>query len=222
MTDPASRALFERAERLLPGGVNSPVRAFRAVGGSPVFVQKASGARLVGADGKEYVDLLGGIAVTGAMLITTLLTYVVVRRAWRLPAAVAFGATAFFVTLDGLLFIGCAVKFLDGGWFPIALGLGLFVLMSTWQRGRALALASIRRGQPLADAALDHRFARERLQIGETGRREQDRAELEPSAAFAVYDGQARSRVSRLFARRFLRARRERLRSVQRELRGQA
>ncbi len=93
-----------------------------------------------------------GIAVTGAMLITTLLTYVVVRRAWRLPAALAFGATAFFVTLDGLLFIGCAVKFLDGGWFPIALGLALFVLMSTWQRGRALALASIRRdGLSLAE-----------------------------------------------------------------------
>ena len=86
-----------------------------------------------------------GIAVTGAMLITTLLTYVVVRHAWRLPAALAIGATAFFAAVDLVLFIGCAVKFLDGGWFPIALGLALFVLMSTWQRGRALALASVRR-----------------------------------------------------------------------------
>lgn len=86
-----------------------------------------------------------GIAVTGAMLITTLLTYVVVRHAWKLPAALAIGATAFFAAVDLVLFIGCAVKLLDGGWFPIALGLVLFVLMSTWQRGRALALASIRR-----------------------------------------------------------------------------
>jgi KUP system potassium uptake protein len=86
-----------------------------------------------------------GIAVTGAMLITTLLTYVVVRHAWQLPAPLAFAATACFVVLDGVLLIGCAVKFLDGGWFPIALGLLLFVLMSTWQRGRGLALQSIRR-----------------------------------------------------------------------------
>lgn len=86
-----------------------------------------------------------GIAVTGAMLITTVLTYVVVRRAWHLPAPVAVGATAFFAAVDLVLLIGCAMKFLDGGWFPLALGLALFALMSTWYRGRSLALASIRR-----------------------------------------------------------------------------
>jgi glutamate-1-semialdehyde 2,1-aminomutase len=67
MSDSVSRALLERAERLLPGGVNSPVRAFRAVGGSPVFVRSASGAHIVGADGKEYVDYVGswGPAILG-------------------------------------------------------------------------------------------------------------------------------------------------------------
>ena len=59
MTDPVSQALFERASRVIPGGVNSPVRAFRAVGGSPVFVQRAEGAYLWGADGKRYVDYVG-------------------------------------------------------------------------------------------------------------------------------------------------------------------
>jgi glutamate-1-semialdehyde 2,1-aminomutase len=44
MTDPISRSLFERASRVIPGGVNSPVRAFRAVGGTPVFVSRAEGA----------------------------------------------------------------------------------------------------------------------------------------------------------------------------------
>jgi glutamate-1-semialdehyde 2,1-aminomutase len=44
MTDSISKTLFERASRVLPGGVNSPVRAFRAVGGSPVFIASAAGA----------------------------------------------------------------------------------------------------------------------------------------------------------------------------------
>jgi glutamate-1-semialdehyde 2,1-aminomutase len=47
---------FERAKRVIPGGVNSPVRAFRGVGGSPVFVRSASGCRLTDLDGNEYVD----------------------------------------------------------------------------------------------------------------------------------------------------------------------
>jgi glutamate-1-semialdehyde 2,1-aminomutase len=52
-------SLFERACRVIPGGVNSPVRAFRAVGGTPVFVSRAEGAYLYGADGTRYVDYVG-------------------------------------------------------------------------------------------------------------------------------------------------------------------
>ncbi len=59
MADPISVDLFARAERVLPGGVNSPVRAFRAVGGSPVFISRAEGAYLFGADGARYVDYVG-------------------------------------------------------------------------------------------------------------------------------------------------------------------
>jgi glutamate-1-semialdehyde 2,1-aminomutase len=51
-----SEALFERAKTILPGGVNSPVRAFRAVGGTPFFVASAAGARLTDVDGRSYVD----------------------------------------------------------------------------------------------------------------------------------------------------------------------
>lgn len=51
---------MERAERVLPGGVNSPVRAFRGVGGTPVFVRSASGAYLEGEDGRRYIDYIGG------------------------------------------------------------------------------------------------------------------------------------------------------------------
>jgi glutamate-1-semialdehyde 2,1-aminomutase len=59
MSDDVSKALFDRASRVIPGGVNSPVRAFRAVGGSPVFVARAEGAHLWGADGARYVDFVG-------------------------------------------------------------------------------------------------------------------------------------------------------------------
>jgi len=59
MADPKSVELFERAVKVIPGGVNSPVRAFRAVGGSPVFVSRAEGAYLYGADGAKYTDYIG-------------------------------------------------------------------------------------------------------------------------------------------------------------------
>lgn len=51
--------LFERAQRVIPGGVNSPVRAFRAVGGTPRFIARGDGAYIVDADGKRYIDYIG-------------------------------------------------------------------------------------------------------------------------------------------------------------------
>lgn len=51
--------LFERAQKVIPGGVNSPVRAFRAVGGTPRFIAKAQGAYMVDAEGKRYIDYIG-------------------------------------------------------------------------------------------------------------------------------------------------------------------
>jgi len=51
-----SKALFERAVRVMPGGVNSPVRAFKAVGGTPLFISRADGSRIYDADGNEYID----------------------------------------------------------------------------------------------------------------------------------------------------------------------
>ena len=59
MSTPTSRSLFEAAQRVIPGGVNSPVRAFKAVGGTPFFVARAEGAHLVDVDGRTYLDFLG-------------------------------------------------------------------------------------------------------------------------------------------------------------------
>jgi glutamate-1-semialdehyde 2,1-aminomutase len=53
-----SRALFDKAKQFIPGGVNSPVRAFRAVGGNPLFIRKAKGAYLYDEDGNRYIDLI--------------------------------------------------------------------------------------------------------------------------------------------------------------------
>jgi glutamate-1-semialdehyde 2,1-aminomutase len=54
-----SEELFARALRLIPGGVNSPVRAFKAVGGTPLFISKAEGSRVFDADGRAYIDYVG-------------------------------------------------------------------------------------------------------------------------------------------------------------------
>ncbi|HEX6708402.1 MAG TPA: glutamate-1-semialdehyde 2,1-aminomutase [Albitalea sp.] len=55
----SNESLFERAQRVIPGGVNSPVRAFRAVGGTPRFITRAEGSCIVDAEGKRYIDYIG-------------------------------------------------------------------------------------------------------------------------------------------------------------------
>ena len=85
-----------------------------------------------------------GIAVTLTMLITTVLTFFVIRHSWGLPAPLAIGATLFFGVIDLMLVAGCMIKFFDGGWFPLVLSAVLFAVMATWWRGRALLLQGIR------------------------------------------------------------------------------
>jgi KUP system potassium uptake protein len=97
-----------------------------------------------------------GIAVTMTMMITTVLTYFVVRQGWGLSRPVVGASTLFFLVIDALLVTGCAVKFFDGGWFPLVMGLAMFVVMSTWNRGRALTLEAVHRDgvelQPFLDS----------------------------------------------------------------------
>ncbi|OYU30369.1 MAG: potassium transporter Kup [Comamonadaceae bacterium PBBC2] len=85
-----------------------------------------------------------GIAVSLTMAITTALTFFVIRMGWRMPLPLSLLATGFFLLFDLFLFAGCAIKFWDGGWFPVAMGLVLFVVMTTWARGRALLVHTIR------------------------------------------------------------------------------
>lgn len=66
MNHSKSKQLFERSQQSIPGGVNSPVRAFKSVGGTPVFMKKAKGAYLFDADGNQYIDY---IASWGPMIL---------------------------------------------------------------------------------------------------------------------------------------------------------
>ena len=54
-----SKKLFEQAQKVIPGGVNSPVRAFKSVGGTPIFIKNALGAYLIDEDGNKYLDFVG-------------------------------------------------------------------------------------------------------------------------------------------------------------------
>jgi len=58
MTNIKSEALFARGQKIIPGGVNSPVRAFRGVGGTPRFIARGEGSRLIDVDGNSYIDYI--------------------------------------------------------------------------------------------------------------------------------------------------------------------
>ncbi len=89
-----------------------------------------------------------GIAVTVTMLITTVLTFFVVRHGWGYPLPVAIAATGVFLALDALLVVSCSLKFIEGGWFPLALGMAIFTVMATWRRGREILLETMRKDDP--------------------------------------------------------------------------
>ena len=79
-----------------------------------------------------------GIAVCTDMLITTLLTFFVIRYSWHYPLALCLGATSFFLLVDLAFWASNLLKLFDGGWFPLAIGGAIFTLMMTWKDGRRL------------------------------------------------------------------------------------
>jgi KUP system potassium uptake protein len=85
-----------------------------------------------------------GITVTIDMMITTTMTFFVVRYGWKFPWAVAIGATGFFFLVDLTYLSANVVKIIDGGWFPILIGGFMFTLMMTWKQGRRLMSESLR------------------------------------------------------------------------------
>lgn len=89
-----------------------------------------------------------GIAVTGTMLITTILLLIVMRQRWQFPPLLAWALTGVLATVDAVLLSSASMKFFQGGWFPVALSLVLIVLMTTWKKGRYTLLNGIASTDP--------------------------------------------------------------------------
>ncbi len=87
-----------------------------------------------------------GVAVTGTMLVTTFLTFFVIRFGWGYNLMLCIAATGFFMVVDTAFFASSLLKIHEGGWFPLALGAAVFLLMRTWRDGRNILLARLRSG----------------------------------------------------------------------------
>ncbi|MEC7581124.1 MAG: aminotransferase class III-fold pyridoxal phosphate-dependent enzyme, partial [Pseudomonadota bacterium] len=85
-----SQALFEQAQKVIPGGVNSPVRAFKSVGGNPLFIKGGDGAYVVDSDDNRYVDYVGAY---GPLILGHRNPAVVAALSKQLEAGLGYGAT---------------------------------------------------------------------------------------------------------------------------------
>lgn len=79
-----------------------------------------------------------GIAVTGTMAITSIIYFIVLRETWHWPRYRAVALVAIFLTFDIAFFGANLLKFFDGGWFPVAIAAVIFLVMTTWKKGRAM------------------------------------------------------------------------------------
>jgi KUP system potassium uptake protein len=86
-----------------------------------------------------------GLAVTGTMLATTILAFIVVRRMWKWPLWQAALLIAPLITLDAVFLLANGLKIATGGWLPLTLGISLFTLMYTWVRGTQVLTEKTRR-----------------------------------------------------------------------------
>ncbi|MFZ2388118.1 MAG: potassium transporter Kup, partial [Polaromonas sp.] len=85
-----------------------------------------------------------GIAVCTDMLITTILTFYVIRYGWKYPLSLCLAATGLFFAVDFAFFASNLMKLFAGGWFPLVIGGGVFTLMITWKEGRRILNEKLR------------------------------------------------------------------------------
>ena len=85
-----------------------------------------------------------GVAVTGTMLVTTVVTFFLIRFGWGYPLWACIAATGFFALVDIAFFTSCLLKVADGGWFPLVIGAGVFLVMTTWRQGRNIMFNRLR------------------------------------------------------------------------------
>ncbi len=93
-----------------------------------------------------------GIAVTGTMSITTVLALVVARKIWKWPKGLIYGLGAGFLLVDLTFFGANVLKIPNGGWFPLVVGVAIFIVMITWKDGRQILMARLaEQSLPLED-----------------------------------------------------------------------
>ncbi|SIT37155.1 putative potassium transport system protein kup [Paraburkholderia piptadeniae] len=127
-------------------------------------------AAVIGFGSSTALGAAYGIAVTGTMLITTLLTFFVVRYAWHYNWLLCIFATVFFIAIDAMFFSANLLKIVAGGWFPLVIGAVAFTTMATWGRGweMMLAEARVRAGATPLKPYLTSLLARAPLRVGGT------------------------------------------------------
>jgi KUP system potassium uptake protein len=86
-----------------------------------------------------------GISVSLVMIITTIMTFFVVRYGWGYPLPLCLAATGFFFVIDAAFFASNSLKIVQGGWFPLVMAIALYIVMSTWKEGRVLLNESLRK-----------------------------------------------------------------------------
>ncbi|WP_018310799.1 potassium transporter Kup [Cupriavidus sp. UYPR2.512] len=99
-----------------------------------------------------------GVAVTGTMLATTILTFFVIRYGWGYTLLLSIFATSFFVVVDVAFLSSSLLKVAEGGWFPLLIGTGMFVVMLTWLRGRQVLLGRLQSTDLSLKSFLDSLF----------------------------------------------------------------
>ena len=85
-----------------------------------------------------------GISVSMVMIITTVMTFFVIRYGWGYPLPLCIAATGVFFVIDAVFFASNLLKIAQGGWFPLAMAAGLYIVMSTWKDGRRLLNKKLR------------------------------------------------------------------------------
>ncbi|HVP89207.1 MAG TPA: potassium transporter Kup [Casimicrobiaceae bacterium] len=118
----------------------------------------AVSAAVIGFGSSSRLGSAYGVAVMGTMLVTTLLTFFVLRYGWRYPLWLCVPATAFFALIDLVFFAAAMHKVLDGGWFPLAMGAIVFTIMVTWRRGREMLHTQLVGSSPPLEGFLQSLF----------------------------------------------------------------
>jgi KUP system potassium uptake protein len=100
-----------------------------------------------------------GISVSLVMVITTVLSFFVIRYGWKLPLPLCIAATAIFLLVDLSFFASNLLKFADGGWFPVLMAMALYLVLATWKDGRRLLAQRLRADSIDLPAFLEAVFA---------------------------------------------------------------